>query len=62
MLKCEEDEDLDFVEQMLVPLLTRIFSANAVICGPIGAAMVVNSINNVLNTAHLLVASERTSG
>ena len=52
------NDKLDFVEKTLKPLLCGTYTSRAITCGGIGSGMAVKSINNILNTAHCLVAAE----
>jgi NAD-binding of NADP-dependent 3-hydroxyisobutyrate dehydrogenase len=43
---------------VVIPIVTQSFSKKAVYCGPSGSGMAMKAINNILNTAHCLLAAE----
>jgi len=50
--------DVATINEIVIPLVTQSFSKKSVYCGKSGSGMAVKSINNALNTAHLLLATE----
>ena len=51
-------DDVDVVNEVVIPLVTETISTKAVYCGPSGSGMAVKSINNIMNTAHVCIAAE----
>ena len=50
--------DVATINEIVMPLVTQSFSKKSVYCGKSGSGMAVKSVNNALNTAHLLLATE----
>tara|TARA_A100001035_G_scaffold217824_1_gene177710 strand:- start:188 stop:688 length:501 start_codon:yes stop_codon:yes gene_type:complete len=51
-------DDDDFADAEICPLILKTFGGKVVLTGPVGSGMAVKAINNVMNSAHLLVAAE----
>lgn len=50
--------DSNTAHSIVIPLVEATFSKKAVYCGSSGSGMAVKAINNILNTAHCLIATE----